>query len=348
MARLLVADANDPAGRAITLLQLKTSSVRIHQKAIWFTALVTLALAQNVFAWTDEGHQTVGAIADSLIKGHAAQQQVQQLLGTETLSVASTWADQVKGWGEQTDEMEQFRNDNPHHGQSHYTDIPFEESVYSEKSVGATNVDIVHAISACIVILQGKPEQQTLFHNVSPKIALRLLVHYVGDIHQPLHVGAGYLNGTTWVDPNTFKGPHEDDQGGNRLMWHREKLHLFWDLHAVKTAMTNANASTPQQYAGALLKRPEPQWKTSGGLPAAPTEWATQSLRASKPIHEQLKVISHKEVQDKRRGPHGEWQIEPKDDSYRAFAAKLVDQQILLGGYRLANVLETIWPDAKK
>ncbi|MDB6058356.1 MAG: phospholipase, partial [Verrucomicrobiales bacterium] len=84
--------------------------------------LAILAAVVNAHAWTDEGHQTVGAIGDSLISGHAAQKHVQQLLGTETLSVASTWADQVKGWGEQTDEMEQFRNDNPHHGQYHYTD----------------------------------------------------------------------------------------------------------------------------------------------------------------------------------------------------------------------------------
>src|SRR3954449_5932854 len=91
-------------------------------------AIFTFALCS--FGWTEEGHQALGAIADSLIKGHAAQQHVQQLLGTESLSVASTWADQAKGWGEQTDEMEQFRDKNPNHGQYHYTDIPFQESAY--------------------------------------------------------------------------------------------------------------------------------------------------------------------------------------------------------------------------
>jgi len=308
-------------------------------------SLYLLASAFNASAWTEEGHQAVGAIGDSLIQGHAAQKHVQELLGTETMSTASTWADQAKGWGEQTDEMDQFRNDNPNNGQNHYTDIPFEESVYSEKSVGATNVDVVHAINACVLILQGKPEQQKIFNNVNQKIALRLLVHYVGDIHQPLHVGAGYLNDTKWVDPNTFKGPHEDDQGGNRLMLHGEKLHLFWDMDAVKIAMTNANASTPQAYGAALLKKPAPKWQTKGSLQQAPFEWATQSLVASKPVHD-LNVISHKEVQD-RRGKHGEWVVEPKRPDYTQFAAKLVDQQILLGGYRLAYVLEAIWPDKK-
>jgi hypothetical protein len=316
------------------------------RRALSLAGAALIALAASSFGWTEDGHQTVGAIADTLIKGHTAQQHVQQLLGTETLSASSTWADQVKGFGEQTDEMDQFRDNNPQHGQYHYTDIPFQESVYSEKSVGATNVDVVHAINACVAILQGKPEQQKLFVNVSPKIALRLLVHYVGDIHQPLHVGAGYLANTTWVDPNTFKGAHEDDQGGNRLIWNGRKLHLFWDLDAVKIAMTNAQASTPQEYAGALLKRPVPKWHTKGALKDAPFAWATQSLIASKPVHD-LKVISHKEVHD-RRGQHGEWQVEPTHSDYAQTAARLVDQQILLGGYRLANVLETIWPDSSK
>jgi hypothetical protein len=302
------------------------------------------SFAATSFGWTEEGHQSVGAIADSLIKGHAAQQHVQQLLGTETLSTASTWADQAKGWGEQTDEMEQFRNDNPLNSQYHYTDIPFQENVYSEKSIGATNVDVVHAINACVAILQGRPQDQKLL-NVSPKVALRLLVHYVGDIHQPLHVGAGYLDNTAWVNPNNYKGKHEDDQGGNRLIWHGEKLHLFWDLDAVKIAMTNAQATTTQEYATALLKKPVPNWKTKGSLQDAPVQWATQSLIASKSVHN-LKVVGHKEVKD-RRGQHSEWQVEPVRGDYAQLAAKMVDQQILLAGYRLANVLETIWPDAR-
>lgn len=304
-----------------------------------------LAAVTSARAWTDEGHQTVGAIGDSLIQGHAAQKHVQELLGSETLSDASTWGDRVKGYGEQTDDMEQFRENNPHHSQYHYTDIPFQESVYNEKSVGATNTDVVHAINACVLILQGKPEQQKLFNNTSPKIALRLLVHYVGDIHQPLHVGAGYLNGTNWVDPDKVKGPHQDDQGGNRLVWNGEKLHLFWDMDAVKMAMTNAHASTIQEFSAALLGQPAPKWQTKGTLQQAPFEWATQSLVASKPIHD-LKVLNYKQVSD-RRGQHGEWTVEPKRADYSQFAANLVDQQILLGGYRLAYVLETIWPDAK-
>src|SRR5436305_60186 len=81
----------------------------IRRNGVWIVAIAALVLTQSAPAWTEEGHQAVGAIADTLIKGHAAEQHVKQLLGTETLSTASVWADQAKGYGAQTDEMEEFR-----------------------------------------------------------------------------------------------------------------------------------------------------------------------------------------------------------------------------------------------
>src|ERR1700733_3595628 len=128
-----------------------------------FPVLFICATAGSVFAWGSEGHRTIGAMADDLIVGTDAAQHVHELLGDETLSTASVWADQVKGRTNQTPEMLQFKANNPNHFVFHYTDIPFEETVYRDDSVGATNVDVVHAIPACIRILEGKPEMQTLF-----------------------------------------------------------------------------------------------------------------------------------------------------------------------------------------
>ncbi len=152
-------------------------------------------------------------MAETLIAGTPAAGHVHELLGDETLSTASLWADQVKGRDGLTLEMIQFKTANPNHFVFHYTDIPFEEPKYRDDSIGATNVDVVHAIPACILILQGKPEAQTLFTNVSSRVALRLLAHYIEDIHQPLHVGAGYLDKTKFVNPNGYSGHFGDDQG---------------------------------------------------------------------------------------------------------------------------------------
>src|SRR5580692_11539863 len=137
-------------------------------------SIFACASATTVFGWGDEGHRTIGAMADKLIMGTAAAIHVHELLGDETLSTASVWADQVKGRRDQTPEMLQFKTNNPRHSVFHYTDIPFEEPAYRDDSIGATNVDVVHAIPACILILQGRAAEQTLFTNVTPRVALRL------------------------------------------------------------------------------------------------------------------------------------------------------------------------------
>ena len=311
---------------------------------VWLSAcgLVTAA-----FGWGDEGHRTIGAMADKLIAGTPAARHVHQLLGDETLSTASVWADQVKGWREQTPEMLQFKAANPHHFVFHYTDIPFEEKSYKDDSVGATNVDVVHAIPACILILQGKSAEQTLLTNVTPRVALRLLVHYLEDLHQPLHVGAGYLDGTNFVDPNGYGKPYKDDQGGNRLLFGgTNKLHFYWDTTVVQLNMTNAHVQTPQQYAEYLLSKPEPAWKDSGPLLNWDRDWAAESLALSAKAHD-VTVLDEDDTQtDFRTGaPRPEWHIANLTPEYIAWSRKTAEDQMTKAGYRVAGVLEAIWPD---
>jgi len=286
-------------------------------------------------------------MADKLIAGSAAATHVRALLGEETLSTASVWADQVKGRNDQTPEMLQFKQDNPRHFVFHYTDIPFEESGYRDDSVGATNVDVVHAIPACILILQGRAGEQSLFTNVSPKVALRLLVHYIGDIHQPLHVGAGYLDGTNFIDPNGYGKPFKDDQGANRLLFGgTNKLHFFWDITVVQLDMTNAHAQTPQDYAGILLSKPAPPWRDSGPMMNWDRKWANESLALSARVHD-VTVLDEDDSQlDYRTSlPRPQWHIKNLTPEQIAWSCKIAEEQMTKAGYRVAEMLEAIWPD---
>ena len=250
-------------------------------RLLLFFLLVTAA-APSVLAWGEDGHRTIGAMADKLLAGTAAEQHVHDLLGEETLSTASVWADFVKGSMDQTEEMLKFKAANPNHSVSHYTDIPFEEKKYRDDSIGAANVDVVHAIPACVLILQGKPEAQSIFKDVSPRVALRLLAHFVEDIHQPLHVGAGYLDKTKFIHPNGYSGHYEDDQGANRLLFGgTNKLHYYWDVIVVKADMRHAHASTPAQFANFLLASPAPEWKATAPLLEWDRVWADESLALS-------------------------------------------------------------------
>jgi hypothetical protein len=308
--------------------------------------LLMLGAAASAFAWGDEGHRTIGAMADTLIVGTAAARHVHELLGDETLSTASVWADQVKGRDDQTPEMLQFKADNPNHFLFHYTDIPFEEPKYRDDSIGATNVDVVHAIPACILILQGKPEAQTLFTNASPRVALRLLAHYIEDIHQPLHVGAGYLDKTNFINPNGYAGHFGDDQGANRLKFGGTNgLHFFWDVTVVHLNMLKEHIETPQDYAAALLARPAPEWKTTSPLLEQDRDWANESLALAAKIHDVTVLDEDDSQKDYRtQKPRPVWHIKDLTPDYIAWSCKTAEDQMTKAGYRLAATLEAIWP----
>jgi hypothetical protein len=308
--------------------------------------IISCASALNAFAWGDEGHRTIGAMADTLIAGTDAAKHVHDLLGDETLSTASVWADQVKGRNDQTPEMLQFKADNPNHSVFHYSDVPFEEPKYRDDSIGATNVDVVHAIPACILILQGKPEAQTLFTNVGPRVALRLLVHYIEDLHQPLHVGSGYLDKTRFVDPNGYTGHFGSDLGANALVFGgTNKLHFYWDITVVQLNMTKAHVETPQQYAAVLLAKPAPDWKTTSPILEADRDWANESLALSAKVHD-VTVLDQDDTQrDYRTGkPRPVWHIQDLSPQYIAWSCKTAEEQMTKAGYRLAATLEAIWP----
>jgi hypothetical protein len=308
----------------------------------------------TAFGWGDEGHRTIGAMADKLIAGTAAATHVHELLGDETLSTASVWADQVKGRRDQTPEMLQFKQDNPRHSVFHYSDVPFEESRYRDDSIGATNVDVVHAIPACILILQGRAAEQTLFSNVTPRVALRLMVHYIEDLHQPLHVGAGYLDGTKFVDPNGYGKPVKDDQGGNRLVYGAAtnggvegttNLHFYWDTIVVRQDMTNAHAQTPQEFAAFLLSKPPPDWKDSSPLMNWDRDWANESVALAAKVHDVTVVNEDDSEKDYRTGaPRPRWHIKDLTPEYIDWSDKTAEQQMTKAGYRVAATLEAIWP----
>jgi hypothetical protein len=309
------------------------------------------ASAPSVWAWGEEGHRTIGAMADRLLTNTAAGRHVHELLGEETLSAASVWADAVKGRDDQTDEMLHFKAANPNHSVSHYTDIPFEEPKYRDDSIGATNVDVVHAIPACILILQGKPEAQTVFKDVPPRVALRLLAHFIEDLHQPLHVGAGYLDKTNFVDPNGYAGHYGDDQGGNRLLFpgtNRFQLHYYWDTTVVRAGMIEAKVETPVQFAAYLLAKPAPDWKTFGPLLEWERVWADESIALSAKVHNLTVTDEDDSQKDYRTGlPHPSWHIQALSPDYIEWSNKTAEYQMTKAGYRLAATLEALWPEQK-
>jgi len=162
--------------------------------SVVLSAVIFLAPAGSAFAWGDDGHQTVGKIASLRIKRRTAQKLAQILKPGETLANIATWADTVKDRMGKTDPDEDtnaFLQDIAHNEKNrewHYDDLPLDCKNY-QTCTGFTNEhDIVHMLNVCIRTLQGHPDPN---YPLSKRNALKLLVHFVDDIHQPLHVGVG-------------------------------------------------------------------------------------------------------------------------------------------------------------
>jgi hypothetical protein len=292
----------------------------------------------------------IGAVADQLLQGTNAGAHIDDLLHGGTLEKFAIWADCAKGkiyckdWYD--DEMKQFAIDNTSHHAYHYTDIPIEEDHYFPDSVGANQDDIVHIMRQCIDILRGQDTAATNPHGFSPRIALVLLAHFVGDIHQPLHVGAVYLNADeSYVNPNQPGGEYTETHGGNFLMiTAATNLHSYWDSNAVKRVMTKEGVGSATEYAAAILERDPPDhWETDGDIGEWPKRWADEIMPLAAGAYNPLQ-LGHRYMAHDRQGDHLAWDIERKPASYVNDVRDTTDMQLAKAGYRLAELLKRIWP----
>jgi len=310
-------------------------------------SLLGLLRVERVHAWGNEGHQTIGAMADRLLQGKNAAKHVRELLDGGTLERYAIWADCAKhycaDWYD--DEMVRFAAANPDHHHYHYTDIPMQEEHYADGSVGADPDDVVHVLRQCIDVLAGTDTPQTNPHGFSPKIALILAAHLVGDIHQPLHVGAAYVDpNEQYVDPNRKWASYVDTKGGNFLRLDgKTNLHAYWDVDAVSQAMAKAGAKDAGSYAAAILKRPAPARETERDARTWPLRWADEALpiaaQSYQPVH-----LGPRYFKSDRRGEHPQWDVLPESPSFRERIRDVADTQLAKAGYRLAVLLEWIWP----
>ena len=256
-----------------------------------------------VFPYGALGHETVGAIADMKLAGTPTGAQVTKLLDGMTLSRASVLADEIKGWDklksgqpksvvlkdhpQMQEQLVAFweanpptkakGSDAPTHKEFHYTDVPaVDGSTYVKGKLGTEPYDIVQMIPFCVRVLSGA-EPETNERKITKPIALILLAHYVGDIHQPLHVGNAYFSSAgNLVNPSNG-GKSFPDHGGNgfNIILADEKnsksnakgdsksgakssgkksskskgnnLHSFWDTEAVEEALKQIDTKIESQ-----------------------------------------------------------------------------------------------------
>jgi hypothetical protein len=320
----------------------------------------------NIWAWGHTGHETVGAIADQLLTAHAAGK-VKQFAGMK-LRNAAKWADCVRDVkpnggkfayepdprfreackefeaGDGIARMEDYvrrhwgkctpgANTQPCPDQFHYADVAIQHTKYSRKFAGTSDHDIVGSISAAIAFLRKQPAPPS-FHIKDEKEAILLLAHFVGDIHQPLHIGAVYLDRTgKLINPDGAGkklDPKTDTHGGNWLEVGTSNMHSEWD--SVPPSIS------PNALSATMLAKARSVRQTSGDLSAWPEIWATESLHATKPAFKGVTFKSDPAKADR-------WIATMADQkAYDAARSAIQTEQLAKAGARLAQILNAIWP----
>jgi hypothetical protein len=341
------------------MLQLKRFHVVL---GIW-----AAVLGNQAVAWGPDGHHTVGAIADQLIAGSNAAKQVHTILGGLSLQDAAVWADCAKGIDPNKNftytsagvypeckiyetpaleaEMADFvrRNDTncarkpaeeSCHKQYHYTDVAIQRSQYALGKAGTRDDDIVAAVAAVTHVLKGESTPAP-FNIKSKREALLLLAHYVGDIHQPLHVGAVYLDAKgNRVDPDAGSlDPATETRGGNQIIIVNAatqkkgaNLHHTWDDIPASMTASHVNAAwLTQARAVPLTSGPVVDWSQA---------WGTDTLGQAQLAFQGLSF-----------GPlHGaDWSVS-LPATYNSTMSTIKKQQLTKGGARLAQLLQALWP----
>jgi S1/P1 Nuclease len=331
-------------------------------------ALAALGATRLALGWGADGHQLVGAVADTLITGTHAATHVKSILGTEKLQQAALWADCVKGTDESktpfkfTSKPTSFPECKPFettagiaamvdyvkrnhdscmpgpdqetcHKQYHYADVAIQRTSYdSTHEHGTSDHDIVASIRAAIAVLKGQPAPAP-FNIKNQKEALRLLAHFVGDVHQPLHVGAVYLNSHGQiVDPDQPGfDPDSATHGGNLIQQYCENLHHVWDDTPTSLHITAFKAQAVTKAQSVPV--------TAGATEDWPVAWASESVVASQNAYSGLTYWNETSPGTTAR----KWQyLQPTN--YDTTREALQSDQLVKAGARLAQLLQAIWP----
>jgi hypothetical protein len=335
---------------------------------VTLSAAILFASASPAFSWGNDGHQTVGRIASLHIKSRTARRISEILKPGETLASISTWADTVKermGTTDPDPDTNAFLQDLTHNEKNrewHYDDLPLNCRSYQTCHGFTLDNDIVHMLNACIRTLQGNPDPD---HPLSKRNALRLLVHFLGDIHQPLHVGAGFIdvngpNGAILIvrDPDVIRRKKlQHDRGGNQLIINndRRNLHSFWDFDLVTSLMLATDKQTSDEL-GQFLKQSvhsRSSWRPRGRLNTWAAQWATDSLYHSRDhAYNGVRIVRQRTITVMRDGKPVMRDGQPVMDivyditrpiNYEAHNREIVRQQLAKAGFRLALLLDAIY-----
>jgi nuclease S1 len=302
-----------------------------------FLAVVsTVSLAvPTAQAWGCKGHQTVALIAEKHLTPEA-KQMVQTLLSgnpidpklkrycgsavSDLLADASTWPDDIRS---------ERKN-----GPWHYIDIPRGAQRGPLEAFCASEGCVTKAIAEQVAILKDKDAD-----GAKRADAVRYIIHFVGDLHQPLHATTNADQGGNCVPVKYFRRkPHETSHGFS------PNLHSLWDTAIPERDMEGAD---PAEYAETLEENFGSDiegWQKAG---IHVDDWAWESHEQaeataygalSPKIAVEPNTPAHSCSDDNNIGQRLLQQHITAGETYQERAGPVVERRIAQAGVRLAMI----------
>ena len=303
--------------------------------------LLSFVAVPTAHAWGCKGHQTVASIAEKHLTPEA-RQLVEKLLGENPIDP------QLKRWcGNATNDLmvdasswpDDVRNDRKN-GPWHYIDIPRGIHKGSLDEYCGTEGCVARAIEEQRAILKDKSAAP-----LKRAEAIRYLIHFVGDLHQPLHAINNADNGGNCVAVKYFhheplpnaSHPEREDYSPN--------LHQVWDTEIVERDMEISN---PRRYGDELdekFRQESAAWEAAGINVA---NWAWESHeRAETSVYDAFPEKIAIEPDVKPKGCAGNYHMGKRmfekhlaiGETYQSSAAKAAQTGLAEAGLRLAMIL---------
>ena len=282
---------------------------RLHVGLLVAVAAIALLPVPPALAWGDEGHEVVALIAEANLDP-AVLKKVRALLSADTddltahdIASEATWADKYRASHRETAAW-------------HFVDIEISNPNLDQACFGHPAIPAGEPASAgptkdCVVDKVEEFAEELSNPSTDPEeqvVALKFLLHFVGDMHQPLHAADGNDRGG-----NSKKVSASGQRVGN--------LHHFWDDVFVEQLGPNAK-SIASDLITHISKADVQAWSQG-----TPSDWAMESFEVAKDdAYGQLPSPSSKGVYH-------------LDDDYMATATQDVATQLSKSGVRLAFIL---------
>lgn len=236
--------------------------------------------------WGKTGHRTTGEIAQKHLS-KKAQKAIAELLDDQSLAFVANYADDIKS-----------DPDYRKYGPWHYVNIDPQDEKYDREKANKAG-DLIQAIEKSIEVLKDENASRE-----DKQFYLKMLVHFMGDLHQPFHVG------------------RSADKGGNdiQVRWYNEgsNIHRVWDSQMIDSYQMSYSELTENRKE---LSLEELQEMEAGSL----HDWMYESREMANVLYDSVEI-------GEKLGYEYMYKWFPK-----------VREQLQKGGVRLAKVLNEVY-----